>query len=696
MVDDVEGAAAGGLLHGQRRRRPLRGGRRGRALAAFFGITGALTAVGPLAGGYLTEWTWRAIFWINIPVAIIALILTFRPSRPRRAQPGPIDYRAAVLISAGMGFVVLGPAAGRCLGLDGRRRPSARSSSASSCSSCSSPPSCAEREPLIRVRLFEDRGFFVDNAVLLLMSAVFVPFFFFASVYAQAALGFSATNAGLFLLVFFGGFATAAQWGGRIVDKRGARPAVDPRLRRLGGRLLPVGPAAPDLDFGSQWYWIVVAGAGLGLVLGPVSTDALNRAPGAGYGEVTGITQTVRNLGASLGLAVMGSLFASGNVDQVGSTLRSNGVPAAEADRIAHSITAGGNTGSGGLASQAGSGADAILHAVKVDIAQSTQTVVWIMAGIMAAAFIVARLLPKAAPVPVAEDTVRRSAAGSARGQPSRPRIRGVDSVIRALTRRVRYKRHMGLARHSVRSRRLRDARGPAPGARARPAACARRRSAPRWMRSTASSTLPSRRPPWTASCSSPLVERAVTGLLAGPLVDAVADAVIRDAVIERVSTEIVRAGVAERVVEGLVADGVVERSVTARRSTTRASSSLVLTTLDSDRVEALVGDRRRQPRDGAHGRPRARQPPPRRRRSRRLLASDELWDMIDQIASSKAVGDAIAHQSMGLADEMADEVRIRSRRMDDWLERATRRAMRRRRRSAAGPAGRDVAGLSR
>ena len=264
-----------------------------------------------------------------------------------------------------------------------------------------------EREPLIRVRLFEDRGFFVDNAVLLLMSAVFVPFFFFASVYAQAALGFSATNAGLFLLVFFGGFATASQWGGRIVDKRGARPAVI-----LGCALSAVGfylwgRQLPDLEFGSQWYWIVVAGAGLGLVLGPVSTDALNRAPGAGYGEVTGITQTVRNLGASLGLAVMGSLFASDNVDQVGSTLRSNGVPAAEADRIAHSITAGGNTGGGGgLASQAGSGADAILHAVKVDIAQSTQTVVWIMAGIMAAAFIVSRLLPKSAPDPSVEEPV--------------------------------------------------------------------------------------------------------------------------------------------------------------------------------------------------------------------------------------------------------------------------------------------------
>src|SRR5690606_28700144 len=49
---------------------------RGRAFAVFFGITGGLTAIGPLAGGYLTEWTWRAIFWVNVPVAVIALVLT--------------------------------------------------------------------------------------------------------------------------------------------------------------------------------------------------------------------------------------------------------------------------------------------------------------------------------------------------------------------------------------------------------------------------------------------------------------------------------------------------------------------------------------------------------------------------------------------------------------------------------------------
>ena len=204
-----------------------------------------------------------------------------------------------------------------------------------------------QAEPLVQVRIFAERAFAADSVVLLLMSAVFVPFFFFASVYAQAALGYSATQAGTLLLVFFGGYVAAAQWGGRIVDRRGARPAVV-----LGCAVAAVGfylwgTTLSGLDFGTQWYFVALAGAGLGLVLGPVSTDALNRAPDASYGEVTGITQTIRNLGASLGLAIMGSLFLGP-------------------------------------------------HAGPLDIAHSTRTVVWIMAGVMAAAFVVAALwMPK-------------------------------------------------------------------------------------------------------------------------------------------------------------------------------------------------------------------------------------------------------------------------------------------------------------
>src|SRR6202046_5457607 len=81
---------------------------RGRALALFFGLAGALTAIGPILGGYLIEWTWRAIFWINIPVALIALIL-IAISRPvTDHRPAPVDYRGLALIVGGVGLGVLG------------------------------------------------------------------------------------------------------------------------------------------------------------------------------------------------------------------------------------------------------------------------------------------------------------------------------------------------------------------------------------------------------------------------------------------------------------------------------------------------------------------------------------------------------------------------------------------------------------
>src|ERR1700754_424916 len=81
---------------------------RGRALAIFFGVSGGLTAIGPILGGYLTQWTWRAIFWINVPVAIIALVLTLIAAIPPSRRREAIDWLGAVLTIAGMGLSVLG------------------------------------------------------------------------------------------------------------------------------------------------------------------------------------------------------------------------------------------------------------------------------------------------------------------------------------------------------------------------------------------------------------------------------------------------------------------------------------------------------------------------------------------------------------------------------------------------------------
>jgi EmrB/QacA subfamily drug resistance transporter len=367
-------------------------GERGKALAIFFSITGALTAVGPIAGGYLTEWTWRAIFWVNVPVAIIAIVLTLISKPAEERNPSRIDLRGAALVCGGMALSVLGLQQASVWGWE--------SVATWVCLIAGLALLVAfvrfelrVEQPLVPLRLFADRAFLVDNVVLFLLSICFVPLFFFASLYAQIALGESAGGAGLFLLVFFGGFTLGAQRGGRVLDSRGARPAVVPGCAIAAVGFYLWGSELDGLSFNGQWYFLALAGVGVGLVLGPVSTDALNRAARATYGAVTGLTQTVRNYGGSLGLAVLGSLLITENVARIEKTLGKVGVPKARADGIAHAVSgaAGGSNG----APPRGSASHGVTHQIRLDFAHSTQTVIYAMAAAMALAFVVAlRAMP--------------------------------------------------------------------------------------------------------------------------------------------------------------------------------------------------------------------------------------------------------------------------------------------------------------
>ena len=145
-------------------------------------------------------------------------------------------------------------------------------------------------------------------------------------------------------------------------------------------------------------------------MLGPASTDAVNRAPSTSYSEVTGITQTARNFGASLGLAVLGAILISRNDTNVTAALTKHGVPGSVAHRIAASF------GGSGASSGSGSGSGrspALVHDVQIAFAHSTQTVFYIMAGVMAATFIVAlRWLPRGRLESVDEEEFVPAAAG--------------------------------------------------------------------------------------------------------------------------------------------------------------------------------------------------------------------------------------------------------------------------------------------
>jgi len=366
--------------------------KRGRALAVFFAITGALTSVGPIAGGYLTEWTWRSIFWINIPIAIISLILIWFSKPSNKKNPQPLDLRGAVLIALGMGLSVLGFQQSAIWGWD-------------------DPLTwiCIvagiiilvgffvfenrQKFPLMRVAIFRERAFTADNLALFFLSIAFVPLFFFASMYSQIALGWEASDAGLYLLVFFGGFVVGSQWGGRILDSKGAKPAAI-----IGGILGAVGfflwaGQMTDIDagLGGQWIYMVMAGAGVGLMLGPVSTDAINRAPNTSYGEATGITQTVRNYAASFGLAVLGTILTTQNRANVEDKLGQLGLPKAKADEIAHAMTSAGGGNSDALSGHASNGSvEQVYNALQDAFAHSTQTVFYVMAGVMVACYLVA------------------------------------------------------------------------------------------------------------------------------------------------------------------------------------------------------------------------------------------------------------------------------------------------------------------
>jgi EmrB/QacA subfamily drug resistance transporter len=362
---------------------------RGKALAVFFAITGGLTAIGPIAGGYLSEWTWRAIFWVNVPVAIIALILIMKAKPADTKEPAPFDYRGAALLVFGMGAGVLGfqqasqwgwsdPATLGCIVggivlLVAFVAVEART-----------------EHPVIRVSIFKSRAFATENVVLFLSMIAFIPMFFFASMYAQIALGNSVSEAGLYMMTFFAGFAIASQFGGRILDKVGAKPAVV-----LGCGVGAVGFALwanelTDLSFNSQWPYIVIAGAGIGFMLGPASTDAVNRASQAAYGEVSGITQTVRNYGASLGLAILGAILISQNRSNVEESLARFHIPTARADEIARSLTQSNGGDKQRFTEKAGSNAAKVFESIQLDFAQATKVVFFVMAGALAVATVVA------------------------------------------------------------------------------------------------------------------------------------------------------------------------------------------------------------------------------------------------------------------------------------------------------------------
>lgn len=407
---------------------------RAKSMALFFAITGAMTAIGPVAGSWLVQYSWRYIFFVNLPLALIASGLVLVGARDveravgageveraagardgegvvgagsvnaadlRDEKPADraIDWAGAAIAALAMGLLILPLKKGGDVGwADPRILASFGGSLALFL--CFFLLERRTARPVVDVGAFANRAFTLSALATLVASAVFIPLMYFVSVYGQLSLGLTVGRASGLILAFFVGFLAASQFGARIFDKRGIAAVV-----LIGGAVAAIGffllwrragglasglPAAGDLT-----WQLGCAGAGIGFMFSPAATDMVNRAAESAYGETTSISQSMKNLGGALGMAVFASVSVSKFADAVYRGLGGFGITRERASELAAKITSG--HAQSGRAPGGGSVKRAVIDAVRKAYAEAAGSVFLAMAIACALLIVIALLYPRSA-----------------------------------------------------------------------------------------------------------------------------------------------------------------------------------------------------------------------------------------------------------------------------------------------------------
>ena len=285
---------------------------RARAIGVWGGVFGLSMAMGPVIGGALVDSVgWRGVFWVNIPVGIAAIVLTalFVPeSKAARARrPDPIGQ---ILIIAMLGSLTFGIIEGPSYGW-GSARILAFFAVAVIAVIAFLLYEPRREEPLIDIRFFRSLPF--SGATLTAVSAMSAlgGFLFLITLYLQDVRGFRPLIAGLFLLPMAAAMAVSAPLAGRMLARSGARAP----LLIAGTGIAAGGVLLTQLTNSSAPGYLVLAflvfGIGVGFVNAPITNAAVSGMPRSQAGVASGIASTSRQVGSSVGVAVMGSVLAA-------------------------------------------------------------------------------------------------------------------------------------------------------------------------------------------------------------------------------------------------------------------------------------------------------------------------------------------------------------------------------------------------
>ena len=296
----------------------FRGKDRGVAFGVWGAVTGLAVAIGPLLGGILTSGlSWRWIFFVNVPIGIIAVVIAvMKVAESRSPQASRPDWAGFALFTVALSSLIYG--------LIESNQRSFTNGLVLGCFAAAAVLLVAfvivERRiahPMFDLKLFMLPTFSGGAVAAFGLSASIFAMLLYLVLYLQDILGYSALGTGVRLMVISAGILATSTVAGRLTSRVPVRLLIGPGLIMVGAGLLLM----RGLDAGSSWTHLIpgmiVGGLGVGLVNPPLASTAVGVVPPQRAGMASGINSTFRQVGIATGIALLGSLFSNKVKDEV-------------------------------------------------------------------------------------------------------------------------------------------------------------------------------------------------------------------------------------------------------------------------------------------------------------------------------------------------------------------------------------------
>jgi EmrB/QacA subfamily drug resistance transporter len=284
---------------------------RGKAIGTWAGVSALALSIGPVVGGALTEYvSWRAIFFINLPVAVGAVIATLFAVRESRDDgvDRTVDYPGIVALTAGLTAIVFALIEGNAWGW-GSIEIVALLVGGVAALAAFAAIELRSRAPMIDFALFRSRQSVGANLVAFIITFAMMGSFFFMALYLQDILGYGALEAGIRFLPTTLVIAVVAPVAGRLSDRFGPVWPMGVGLSVLSVAMFFFSTIDVNTTYSGLIVPFVLMGIGIALVMSPMSTAAMNAVNVQKAGIASGVLQTSRMVGGTVGVAATGAIF---------------------------------------------------------------------------------------------------------------------------------------------------------------------------------------------------------------------------------------------------------------------------------------------------------------------------------------------------------------------------------------------------